>query len=131
MRPKRKKQFNIPKNPFLSTLIKLKRMQIDKEEEEIRRLEEERRTRESSELKKRKTVRKIGTIDDTSMFSYHRDRRRSKIMKPGLPSTTNLDQQSLDFYPKIGESPQLEEDEEEVTESEGTQLYLDEEELDR
>lgn len=75
----------------MSTLIKLKRMQIDKEEEELRRLEEEKKARESSELKKRKTVRKIGTIDDSSMFSYYKDCRRSKIIKNGLPLANNLD----------------------------------------
>ena len=41
MRPKKKKTFNLPKNPFLSTLIKLKRMKIDKEEDQIRREEDE------------------------------------------------------------------------------------------
>lgn len=43
-----KKKFRIPQNPFLSTLIKLKRMQIDKEDEEILKLEEERIARESA-----------------------------------------------------------------------------------
>ena len=40
MYPKQKKKFDLPKNPFLSTLIKLKRMKLVKEENENRAREE-------------------------------------------------------------------------------------------
>ena len=75
MRPKIKKKFRIPKNPFLSTLIKLKRMQIDKEEDEIRKIEEARIAKESAEAKKKKNMRRFGTIDDAEISRQIKMRR--------------------------------------------------------
>jgi hypothetical protein len=75
MRPKIKKKFRIPKNPFLSTLIKLKRMQIDKEEDEVRKIEEARIANENVEAKKKKNMRRFGTIDDAEMNRQIKMRR--------------------------------------------------------
>jgi hypothetical protein len=54
-RPKKKKVYSMPKNPFLSTLIKLKRMKIDKEEDENRlKREAIAKTKAEAEAKARK-----------------------------------------------------------------------------
>ena len=84
-------------------------------------------------MKRRKTIRKIGTIDDASVFKYYADRRRSKFLKP--ESITNihqaagiLDQSPPQFYP--GESPD-DYDEEIISETEGTQLEEEDDEISR
>ena len=60
----------MPKNPFLSTLIKLKRMKIDKEEDEDRlKREAIAKTKADAEAKAKRQMKRMFSVDEESLYS--------------------------------------------------------------
>lgn len=69
-RPKERKVFKLPKNPFLSTLIRLKRMKIDKEEDEDRlKRVAFAKTKADAEAKARRQMKRMFSVDEESLNS--------------------------------------------------------------